>query len=573
MKVLKLLSIGTSGIDDQEAVNRIVLVNAISFVVSISIAIIGSAISFFLNWKLSVVIPLIIEFVINWAVVVLNHYRKHRAASLILYFLQCTAITYFGFLLIRLFHLEFVIILLIAIIYLIFKEAALRRIALFGALSVLVVLEVYYYHVDAHPIPVTNYTETFLIRILLVISIICITIIVSRPYVESNDMKYELQRANHLIKIFVAQLTHELRTPLDSIHHVTQLLKNEVQKDVTLKKIKALVDIGYTVSSNARNIVNNVLDMAEIEAGKMPPIVNEAFKVIPLFEKILEVHKIIARREEMKLTLHVDANMPEVIFGDPLILNHILNNLLTNAFKYGAKGKVVNLEVKRDGHNWQLKVSNSGPGIPPERIKFIFDPFVTGRTGHIQGSGLGLYIVKTKVGLLGGSIHVESQPGEYTRFTLLIPLREGKLRDLPDGPGSDVDGSDLTKANIWVAEDDKLTSFLFSRFLKDMGCSYTMVKNGKELLEAIQTKCPDDCPDIIILDCNMPVLNGEATIRELKKAPGLSHIPIIITTGDLYSNTIEKMMAAGANTYLKKPIDHIALQKTISLYLKKLPQN
>jgi len=571
MKKFRLLTIGTSGIDDPESVSRIILVNSISLAVTFSIVIVGSAISYFLDWRLSVVVPLTIEFIINWSVIVLNYYRKHKAASLVLYFLQCTAITYFGFLLIRLFHLEFVIILLVAIIYLIFKETLLRRLALIGASIVLLLLELYYYRVDAHPIVVANYNEVFFIRTLLVISIMSITILVSRPYVKSNDMKYELQRANHLIKIFVAQITHELRTPLDSIHYITQLLRKEVQRDDNLLNIKPLVDVGFTISSNARSIVNNVLDMAEIEAGKEPAILNEAFKVVPFIEKIMEVHRIIARREEMRLNLQIHPNMPEVIFSDPLTIHQILTNLLTNAFKYGLRGKTVNVEVKRRDHTWELNVSNYGPEIPSEKIDSIFDPFFTSRTGHIQGSGLGLYIVKTKVGLMGGVIRVEAQPG-YTTFKVTLPLREGKLRDIPDGAGSDADTGDFYKARILVAEDDKVHAYLFSRFLKDMGCSFSIFRNGQELLEALK-KCPDDCPDIIIIDCHMPILNGEEAIRELKKTPGLSHIPIIVTTGDIYSDTIERMLEAGASTFLKKPIDHTALQKTILLYLKKLPQN
>jgi CheY-like chemotaxis protein len=106
-----------------------------------------------------------------------------------------------------------------------------------------------------------------------------------------------------------------------------------------------------------------------------------------------------------------------------------------------------------------------------------------------------------------------------------------------------------------------------------MGCAYTLVANGRELLEVIERKCREECPDIIILDCHMPELDGLETIRILKTNPALAHIPIIVTTGDIYSPTLDNMLAAGANTYLKKPIDHNALRKTIQLYLRKLPQN
>lgn len=537
------------------------------------IFIVGFILSYFLKWQLSILLPLTVEFILNASVLFLNHKKRFLIASLLLYFLQCIMIIYLSIVLGRLLQLELVIILLIAIAYLIFKDKIIRKVAVAAALVDLIVLEVVYYQNKSQSLIPVTYTAAFIIHALVLAAVIFIILLVSAPYVKSHDTNAELKRANHLIKIFVAQITHELRTPLDTIHHIAQILRNEARKDESFKKIQTYVDITWTVSSYARGIVNNVLDMAEIETGKAPAVLNEAFKVIPFFEKMLEVHRIIARREEMKVVLQVNGDMPEVIFSDPLNLNQILTNLLANSFKYGARKNTVTVDVNRQGTDWLLKVSNYGPAIPSANLESIFDPFVTGRTGFVQGSGLGLFIVKTKVRSMGGAIQVESRPEGYTTFTVTLPLREGKLRDLPDGPGSDVDTGDLQKAHIMVAEDDPLISFVFSRFLKDMGCSFTMVSNGVELLEAAKRTCPDNCPDMFILDSQMPLLNGEDTIRELKKTPGLSHIPIIVTTGDIYSDSIQRMLAAGANTYLKKPVDHLALQKTIILYLKKLPQN
>ena len=121
-----------------------------------------------------------------------------------------------------------------------------------------------------------------------------------------------------------------------------------------------------------------------------------------------------------------------------------------------------------------------------------------------------------------------------------------------------------------VAEDNKLTTILLSNFLKNMGCAYSIVNNGQDLVEMVSKKCPYACPDVIILDGNMPILNGEQTIRQLKQLPGLSDIPIIVTTGDIYSGTVDRMLAAGANTYLKKPIEYHSLQKAIGAYSRKL---
>ncbi|MDP4216604.1 MAG: hybrid sensor histidine kinase/response regulator, partial [Bacteroidota bacterium] len=339
--------------------------------------------------------------------------------------------------------------------------------------------------------------------------------------------------------------------------------------EYTLKQIRPLPDIIYTASCDARNIVNNVLDMAEIESGRTPITVNEAFRVRPFFEKMLEVYKIVALEEQMRLQLFID--MPEVIVSDPLNITQIVNNLVTNAIKFSLKDHTVSVELKRRDPNWELKVSNFGQGIPEDKMPFIFDPFVTGRAGRIQGTGLGLFIVRKKVEALNGTIQVQSKRGGYTIFTVTLPLIEGRPGEIDDRDSSrsDKDPGDLGHIHVLMAEDSKLTSFLMFRFLQEQGCKVTMVGNGRELLEKAQEGYSGDRPDIIILDCHMPVLNGEQTIRQLKKIPGLSHIPIIVTTGDLYSDMLDRMLDAGADTYLKKPIDHATLQKTILSYLKK----
>ena len=572
MKRLKLLSIGTADLKDEEDINRVVLVNKICLVVAAAILVVGTTISLYLHGQTDVLIPLIIEFFLNALVLRLNEKGKHSAAALFLYFTQCIAITYFGILLVQVFHLEYVIILLFAIIFLIFKRRALRMIALAAATAVFLSLEFAYFRNGYKHIDTIPFSAAFLINFLVICSIITITTMVSVPYVKSNDLKYDLQRANKLIKLFAAQLTHELRGALDNIQYLAQLLRKASRKDKHLRHIEPLVDATWSVSTNAIAIVNNVLDMAEIEAGKTCTIVNEAFRVAAYFDKIIEVHKIMARREQFSLEVEIDPAMPQVIISDPLTINQILTNLLTNAFKYGARQSKVTASVIRAGAQWLLTVSNQGPGISPDRVDSIFELFYTGKTGRIQGSGLGLFIVRSKVQAMGGTITVDSTPNGETRFTVALPLREGKLRDLPDGTGSDPETPDLQKAFILVAEDNKLTAFLLAQFLRDMHCTYTVVSDGAQLLETIK-KCPDQGPDIILLDCNMPNMNGEETVRRLKKDPFTAHIPIIITTGDVFTANIERLLEAGASTYLKKPIDHLALRKAISLYLKKLPQN
>lgn len=567
MKKFKPIYYGTEGLVDAEDINRIVLVNSISIAFGIAILIVASLVCYFLHWDLSVLIPISVEFVINASVLYFNRKGKHKTAAAILYFLQCFAIIYFSWLLGRLLQLEMAVILLIAMAFLIFKEKRLRQIALTGAIIDLAVLEIVHFVFAREPSPLSR-TQDFIIHFCVDAAAITVILLVSKPYVKSNDTYAELQRANQFIKIFVAQITHELRTPLDNINQVTQLLRKEIGDDVTLQKIQAYADIGVIVSNNARNIVNNVLSMAEIEAGKMPPPVNQPIQVTPFFEEILQVHKLSASKEGMRLHL-IQVNMPDVIMGDPLNIGQILSNLLANAIKYGVKGGDINVTVIRNAGSWELEVSNRGPVIDPKKIDSIFDPFVTGRTGNIQGSGLGLYIVKTKVTLMNGSIRVESRPVGYNVFTVSLPLVEAKKTDPVKDNKVETDASEFSNVRVLVAEDNKFSAFLLSSFLKNLGCRFSIVNNGQELLETAQEQYPDECPDIIILDANMPVLNGEQTIRGLKRIPVLCNIPIIITTGDVYSDQLDKMLAAGADTYLKKPLDYQGLQHAIAIWSKK----
>jgi signal transduction histidine kinase/CheY-like chemotaxis protein len=560
--VSSLSKIGTDGIADEEAINRIVIVNRISLTVSLSLLIIGPIICYCQDYKLSLVIPLIVEFFINFSVVIFNKYRKYLIASLILYFLQVVAVAYFSIMLGRLLQLELVIALQILVTYLIFKSKLIRKIAIAGAFLDLVVFEVVYY--NSSPLLKVPYLTAFILHVSVIATVISIIILASKPYVRSNDLKYELKRANHFIKMFTAQVTHELRSPLNAIHQIAQLLKLEIKKDKPIKEIEPLVHMSLAASHNARNIVNNVLSMAEIESGKIDKVSREPFLVNPFFKKLIEWNEVIANIENVRLKLIIE-EMPAVIVSDPINLNEIVTNLLANAIKYGTKGGTVTLKIKGNDDKWTLQVINRGPGIPPDKIAAIFDPFTTFKAGYEEGTGLGLCIVSNKVAALNGIIEVESEQNKYTTFTVTLPLIRGTFRDLPkekeEQPEEDL--TDLRSINILIAEDNNLAVYLLREHLSEWGVKATIVTDGMELLKAAGRHRPD----IIIVDIHMPVMDGVETVIELKKNPSLRHIPIIVATGDLNSDLMDDILSAGADTYIEKPIEITALHKIISRYL------
>lgn len=555
-----LLNAGTDGILDDDSRRRVVIVNAISLSICfLLIAITPVFLALTDRWNI-ILGPVIVDFIITFSVLVLNFRKKHLAAALTVYLIQCASIMYFSILLSNVVALEAMIIFLISIIYLIFKDDRLRRLCLITAILTLALIETSYYFKLFTPIPL-SYNTAFLMHTMVIGGILVLIIVVSRPYVRSNDSNEELKKANYFKKIFVHQVTHEIRTPLNAIYGVAQLLKREIRLDERLKSIETLVDQQLDAIKNARSIVNNVLDMAQIESGMMEVTEKESFQVEPFFTRIIEVNKVIARARNIHLKLSF-ANMPAVLHDDILKIHQITTNLLANAIKYADKNTTVQLYIHGSGTRWSLQVSNKGPVIPPEKLEQIFNPFVTDKSKYIEGTGLGLYIVKGKVTAMGGSVLVDSGE-EGTVFTVILPLEEGSLRDVHPEPEEEVTLDGLGNIHVLLAEDNELNAQLLMRLLSHIGCNTVWVKNGQELIGQLEKYIPD----IIIMDYHMEIMDGEETLLYLKRTPGLKDIPVIISTGDAYAETRDAFIKAGADAFIEKPINYSSLIKVLKTHL------
>lgn len=559
---LTTIHAGTQGVDDFELVKRIVLVNKLSLAIAAIMLIIAPIVCIFLIWKVSILMAFIIEFAINCSVILLNYHKKHLAASLTLYYNQCVAIIFFGFLLGGVLQLQFTIVFLISIIYLILKEYNLRKICFIAAITTLVVLQLCYYFQAHQPLLAISYDTGFIIQSLVIGGVLILMIIISKTYVRSNDTNQELEKTNHFKKMFVYQVTHEMRSPLNAIYGVAQLLKREIKLDTNLKPIEDLTDQLLAASNTTRNIINNVLDMAEIETGKMESPMENAFPVKPFFEKMIEVNKIIARSRCIQLKLFVD-HMPQVLISDTLKLNQIVTNLLANAIKFADKNTLILIKITGLEENiWRIQVINQGATISPQRVNMIFDPFITIKSKSMEGTGLGLYIVKNKVQSMQGTVEIESLGEGLTTFTVKLPLRAGKWEDVPVEEMED-DIKDLSNIHVMIAEDDEMNALLLSNFLRHIGCRVTYTTNGLELLEKVEK----EIPDVIILDSYMPVMNGEETLLYLRNVPEFRSIPVIVATGDAFKDSREAFIAAGANAFIEKPIDHKALLQALRIHL------
>jgi CheY-like chemotaxis protein len=216
---------------------------------------------------------------------------------------------------------------------------------------------------------------------------------------------------------------------------------------------------------------------------------------------------------------------------------------------------------KQDARTWNMEVSNKGSGISKEKMSVIFDQFVTNKQNrYTEGSGLGLYIVKNILHALDGTISAESQPGGDTTFTVTLKLQPGRQEDVQEETEEDVD---LSNVRILVADDNEMNNMLFSQYLRMCGCMVTSVYNGMEVIDKLQQE--KHLPDMILLDHQMPEMDGAATLAYIKKEPRLQQIPVIICTGSFEYQ--EALLAAGANAIVVKPIDQQSLFRIISQYL------
>jgi Signal transduction histidine kinase len=559
--IRQLRRIGIEGTEDEVLVSNIIMTNTLSLAIGAAMLVIAPVV-YALTGKLSILIAIIVELTINASVLLINHYRQRVAASLTLYFLQCVAISYYCLLFGGIIQLQFMITFLISIICLIFADKRLRRLCFFAAGLTLAFVQVgYYFNIVAHI--AVDRQAGFTIQSMAIAGVLVLIAVVSQPYIRSNDLKYELIKTNNFKRVFVAEVTHELRTPLNTVYMCAQMIKRDIKLNGTLRIIEPLIDQQLYACENARGIINNVLDLAQIEAGNMFTLEQAAGKPQEFFERLVDGNRFIAKIKGIKLNLQMAA-MPDVILADWQQLQQIGANLLTNAIKYSHKGSTVYIDVHGGQDEWTIVVKNKGC-ISPEKLPHIFDPFVrdNGNAGK-EGRGLGLFIVRNKVTAMGGAIDVNSS-NDTTVFTVRLPLWHGRMEDVVQ---QEVDLYNLPNVHILIAEDNTMNALLLAKFLSRNECRATITANGQELLDKLEEYvATDHQPDVIILDQQMPVMNGMETLIRLKADTRFKNIPVVFTTGEGLEPQLE-VKAAGAADVIVKPINEIQLLTVLSRHVR-----
>lgn len=391
--------------------------------------------------------------------------------------------------------------------------------------------------------------------------------------------KEEAEKLSGFKDQFLANMSHEIRTPLSGIIGFTKIL---LRGNITEKQKEQLTTIKIS-SDILLVVINDILDLAKIEAGKM--ILEETeLNVRHLTNSILSTFELRLQEKEQTLHTYFDESIPECVLGDPVRINQILLNLVGNAIKFTNKGGAINVYVnllKQDDDTVILEfiISDTGIGILEEKIENIFDPFIQSNSNTSRlygGSGLGLNIVKQLIDLMKGTITVKSQLHVGSTFTLNIPLKQTKKialeinREICNDNKSEllVKLKGLKDIKVLIVDDMVINQLLVKTIIEDIGFETEIAKNGKIAINLLEK----NNYDLILIDLQMPEMNGwEATkhIRNKMKLPK-SATPIIALTADITEKNIIKCQEIGMDAYVCKPINETdLLQKVTQLIIKK----
>ena len=389
---------------------------------------------------------------------------------------------------------------------------------------------------------------------------------------ELREAKLKAECANKAKSSFLFNMSHDIRTPMNAIIGITSLIRHDAGNKAKVIEYADKID---SSSQHLLGIINDVLDMSKIEAGKTVFKYSD-FSILDLVQELDTIFHTQIYEKQQTLTIIKENIQHEWVNGDQVHLMQIFSNLLSNAVKYTQEGGKIQFfveecETKSSVYaKYRFLVSDNGMGMSADFKDTIFDAFTRAEsslTNKIQGTGLGMAITKNLVEAMGGTIDVESELGQGSCFEVLLDLKIAEDRTVALAAQEETDEQDgniLQGMRFLCAEDNELNAEILIELLKIEGAECTICENGEEILKAFEQSVPGDY-DMILMDVQMPVMNGYEATKAIRRS---SHelakkIPIIAMTANAFSEDIQHSLAAGMNAHISKPVEMKVLEKTI----------
>ncbi|MDR2731189.1 MAG: response regulator [Treponema sp.] len=462
-----------------------------------------------------------------------------------------------------------------AVVFIIAAQAALLIMEITGIVSV---------NSGTAPVQMLIKSGLIVLGILLAAALVAVNIRVLSKIKAETAAKEQVIKANRDKSSFLARIGHEVRAPVNTILSVTGI---QMRKETPDPELKEALDRIYSSGNFLLDIINDFLDLSKIEAGRLE-LVPVKYDTANLINDTVNLIVTRYNTRQVEFDLRIDGNIPSALFGDDLRIKHILNNLLSNAFKYTESG-MVTLSVSADVTEAReeavlaLRVSDTGQGIASEHVEKLFDEYTrfnTDANRAVEGTGLGMSIVKHLVNLMNGTISVESEPGKGSVFTVHLPQKlaggallgrqaaenirlyhKGNLSQIRELPK--IIHEYMPYGRVLIVDDMEINLRVTEGLLAPYGLSVETAARSFKVIDKIKSGASYD---IIFMDHYMPGIDGVETVKIIRELGYLK--PIIALTANATAEQAEKFLSKGFDAYLLKPVDLRKLNAFLNKYIR-----